>query len=202
MIETFIKFFTFYFVVIDPIGSSTVFLMITEKFKQRDKVKIALSASITAAVVLLFFAILGKNLLSYLGISIAAFTVAGGIILFLISLEMLFDKRRVRREENINFKSENISVFPLGIPLLAGPGAITSVVITANDIGSDIAKQLSDIFAIILVMIMTFIIWYFSLRFKKYINKKALSVFSRVIGIILAGLSIQYIVNGVKHILG
>jgi len=119
--------------------------------------------------------------------------------LFIISLEMLFNKRQQRKEENINFQSENISVFPLAIPLLAGPAAITSVIVLVSDIGNNYVNQIIGITSLILVMFLTFIIFFITSKFEKIINKKIINIFSRVIGIILAGLSIQYILDGIKN---
>ena len=116
MLEIFIQSFTLYFIVVDPLGSTSIFFVITQNLNAKEKIKTAISATIIAATILLFFALLGNYILSYLNITFPAFTIAGGIILFIISLEMLFNKRQQRKEENINFQSENISVFPLATP--------------------------------------------------------------------------------------
>ena len=127
MTEIFLKTFIFYFIVIDPIGSTPIFLVVTEHLDVREKIKTALHGTFIATLILLFFGLLGNSVLAYLKISFPAFTIAGGIILFIISLEMLFDKRHQRKEEDVNFTSDKLSIFPLATPLLAGPAAITSV---------------------------------------------------------------------------
>ena len=113
MTEIFIQTFFLYFIVIDPLGNTPLFLSITQNMDTNKKIRIALSATIIASIILLFFALLGSSLLSYLNISYPAFTIGGGIILLIIAIEMLFDKRQQRKEEDIDLKSENISVFPL-----------------------------------------------------------------------------------------
>ena len=198
MIELFLKTFIFYFIVIDPIGSTPIFLVVTEHLNIKEKIRTALHGTFIATLILLFFGLLGNSILAYLKISFPAFTIAGGIILFIISLEMLFDKRHQRKEENINFTSDKLSIFPLATPLLAGPAAITSVIVFVSATGNDFSKQAIGIFALIAVTLTTFVILFIAAKSEKIINKRIISIFSRVVAIILAGLSIQYILNGVK----
>lgn len=198
MIEIFIKTFIFYFIVIDPIGSTPVFLVITEHLSIKEKIKTALHGTFIATLILLFFALLGNAILTYLKISFPAFTIAGGIILFIIALEMLFDKRHQRKEENVNFTSDKLSIFPLATPLLAGPAAITSVIVSVSSVGPDFTKQAIGMASLIAATVATFIILFVAVKFEKMINKRIISVISRIVAIILAGLSIQYILNGIK----
>jgi|TARA_B110001452_G_scaffold53840_1_gene41246 multiple antibiotic resistance protein len=198
MTELFLKTFIFYFIVIDPIGSTPIFLVVTEHLNIKEKIRTALHGTFIATLILLFFGLLGNSILAYLKISFPAFTIAGGIILFIISLEMLFDKRHQRKEENINFTSDKLSIFPLATPLLAGPAAITSVIVFVSATGNDFSKQAIGIFALIAVTLTTFVILFIAAKSEKIINKRIISIFSRVVAIILAGLSIQYILNGVK----
>jgi multiple antibiotic resistance protein len=198
MIEIFIKTFIFYFIVIDPIGSTPVFLVITEHLSIKEKIKTALHGTFIATLILLFFALLGNAILTYLKISFPAFTIAGGIILFIIALEMLFDKRHQRKEENVNFTYDKLSIFPLATPLLAGPAAITSVIVSVSSVGPDFTKQAIGMASLIAATVATFIILFVAVKFEKMINKRIISVISRIVAIILAGLSIQYILNGIK----
>ena len=115
---------------------------------------------------------------------------------------MLFDKRSQRKEDEIKESSTATSVFPLAIPLLAGPAAITSVMVSVADMGTNLMSQATGLLALVLVMILTFISFYVVSKSSKIINKKVTSVISRVIGIILAGLSVQFILDGItKNIL-
>jgi len=198
MIELFFKTFIFYFIVIDPIGSTPIFLVVTEHLDAKEKVKTALHGTFIATLILLFFGLLGNSILAYLKISFPAFTIAGGIILFIIALEMLFDKRHQRREESTNFTSDKLSIFPLATPLLAGPAAITSVIVSVTATGNNFTNQAIGMLALITAMLVTFIILFIAAKSEKIINKRIISVFSRIVAIILAGLSIQYILDGIK----
>ena len=198
MIETFIQYLILYFVVIDPIGTVPLFIVVTKGLKNNDKIRVAFEGVIIATLVLLFFAIFGSYLLKYLGISFNAFTIAGGIILFIISLQMLFDIRTERRKKSINEKRESISIFPIAIPLLAGPAAITSVILAVSSAGENYSSFIINLISLTVVMIICLIVFRIFINFQKYINEKIINIFSRVIGIILAALSIQYILDGIK----
>jgi len=198
MVELFFKTFIFYFIVIDPIGSTPIFLVVTEHLDAKEKVKTALHGTFIATLILLFFGLLGNSILAYLNISFPAFTIAGGIILFIIALEMLFDKRHQRKKEDINFTSDNLSIFPLATPLLAGPAAITSVIVSVSATGNDFTKQIIGMFALIAATLVTFIILFIAAKSEKIINKRIISIFSRIVAIVLAGLSVQYILDGIK----
>ena len=201
MTEIFIQTFFLYFIVIDPLGNTPLFLSITQNMDTNEKIRIALSATIIASIILLFFALLGSTILSYLNISYPAFTIGGGIILLIIAIEMLFDKRQQRKEEDIDLNSDNISVFPLATPIIAGPAAITSVIVSVSDIGTNFTNQTAGLFSLVLVLFLTFIIFFIASKFSKIINKKIISVISRVVAIILVGLSVQYILDGIKTFL-
>ena len=198
MTELFLKTFIFYFIVIDPIGSTPLFLVVTEHLSVKEKIKTALHGTFIATLILLFFGLLGNSVLAYLKISFPAFTIAGGIILFIISLEMLFDKRHQRKEEDVNFTSDKLSIFPLATPLLAGPAAITSVIVSVSAMGNNFSNQAIGMLALVTATLTTFIILFIAAKSEKIINKRIISVFSRIVAIVLAGLSIQYILNGIK----
>ena len=116
-------------------------------------------------------------------------------------MEMLFDKRQQRKEDDIDFNSENVSVFPLATPIIAGPAAITSVIVSVSDMGSNFTNQSVGMIALASVLILTFIFFFTASKFSQIINKKVISVISRVIAIILVGLSVQYILDGIKTFL-
>ena len=201
MLEIFIQTFFLYFIVIDPLGNTPIFLSITQSMEPKQKIKIALSATIIATIILMFFALLGSSLLSYLNISYPAFTIGGGIVLLMIAIEMLFDKRQQRKEVDIDLNSDNVSVFPLATPIIAGPAAITSVIVSVSDIGVNFKSQTSGMLALASVLFLTFIIFFIASKFSRIINKKIISVISRVVAIILVGLSVQYILDGLKAFL-
>ena len=198
MLEIFIQTFFLYFIVIDPLGNTPLFLAVTQHMNSKQRIKTALSATIIATIILFFFALLGSSLLSYLNISFPAFTIGGGIILLLISMEMLFDKRQQRKEDDIDFNSENVSVFPLATPIIAGPAAITSVIVSVSDMGNNFTNQSVGMVSLASVLFLTFILFFIGTKFSQLINKKVISVISRVIAIILVGFSVQYILDGLK----
>ena len=197
MYEIYLQSFVLYFVVIDPFGTTPIFMSLTKHQNAREKIKSALEGVLIATIILIFFSIVGNFLLSYLNISLGAFKIAGGIILFIISLEMLFDKRQERKEKDIENVSNNITIFPLAIPLLSGPAAITSVIVIVSQFGNNLTYQLISTISLLCVMLITFILFFIVSKSQQFINKKVINVFSRVIAIVLAGLSIQYIIDGV-----
>ena len=202
MLEIFIQSFVLYFVVIDPIGSAPIFFVVTKNLSTDSKIKTAMNSTTFAFLILVFFALLGNYIFNHLNITFPALKIAGGIILFLVSLEMLFNKRQERKEENTNFDTDNVSVFPLAIPLLAGPAAIISVVVSVSNIGSNYINQIVGIAALAIVMSMTFVSFFTVSKFEKMVNKKLINIFSSIIAIILAGLSVQYILDGISEFLG
>ena len=199
MIEIFVQSFVLYFVVIDPIGSAPIFFVVTKNLSVDDKIKTAMNSTTFAFLILVFFALLGNYIFNHLNITFPALKIAGGIILFLVSLEMLFNKRQERKEENANFDTDNVSIFPLAIPLLAGPAAIISVVVSVSNIGSNYINQIVGIAALVIVMSMTFVSFFTVSKFEKMVNKKLINIFSSIIAIILAGLSVQYILDGISE---
>ena len=196
MLEVFIQAFVLYFVVIDPIGNTPLFMSITQNQSGKDKIRTAVEGIIVATVVLILFSIIGQFILSYLNISLESFRIAGGIILFLIALEMLFNKRQERKEKILDLNKDKISIFPLAIPILAGPAAITSVIVIATKYQSDFKLHLISILGLIGVMIITLSLFILLAKSDKFINRNITNIISRVIAIILAALSIQYIVDG------
>ena len=115
---------------------------------------------------------------------------------------MLFNKRQERKEENTNFDTDNVSVFPLAIPLLAGPAAIISVVVSVSNIGNNYINQIVGIAALVIVMSTTFVSFFIVSKFEKMVNKKLINIFSSIIAIILAGLSVQYVLDGISEFMG
>ena len=196
MLEVFLQAFVLYFVVIDPIGNTPIFLSITQSQNEKEKYQTAIEATLIATIILIFFSIIGQFILSYLNISLESFRIAGGIILFLIAIEMLFNKRQERKEQILDQANEKLSVFPLAIPILAGPAAITSVIVIATKYQENLTLQSINLLGLVSVMIITLILFIILAKSDKFLNKNITNIISRVIAIILAALSIQYIVDG------
>ena len=201
MLEIFIQSFVLYFVVIDPLGNTPIFMTVTQQQSIKEKNKTAIESVLIATIILVLFSVIGNFLLSYLNISLAAFRIAGGMILFIIALEMLFNKRQQRKEKNIEKISDKVAIFPLAIPLLSGPAAITSVIVIVSNFGDNFLYQLMGVTSLISVMTITLILFLIVSKSEKFINKKVTNVFSRVIAIILAGLSVQYIIDGILSLI-
>jgi multiple antibiotic resistance protein len=198
VIESFLTAFVIYFVVIDPVGSAPIFLSVTSHLTKGQKYKVAIEATIIASLIMIFFGMCGTWILHYLQISISAFKIAGGIILLLVALDMLSSKRHDRKRQQLSEDDGNdgVAVYPLAIPLLAGPAAITSVMMISGGSNINLEDMLPGYFALILVMFITALIFMLTGFFQEYINYKITSVFSRITAIILAALSIQYLING------
>ena len=200
MLELFIQSFVVYFVVVDPLGNGPIFLSLTQSQNTKEKIQTSIEAVSIATVILISFSVIGKFILSYLSISLASFRIAGGLILFIIALEMLFNKRQERKEQIANEVKDKVSIFPLAIPILSGPAAITSIIVIMSDIGDNIVYQLVSIASLISVMLITLVLFIIISKSGDFINKKIVNVFSRVIAIILAALSVQYIIDGLLEI--
>jgi len=196
MVEVFIQAFVLYFVVIDPIGNTPIFMSITQSQNGKEKYQTAIEAVLVATIILILFSFMGQFLLSYLHISLESFRIAGGIILFLIAIEMLFNKRQERKEQIIVPKKNKLSVFPLAIPILAGPASITSVIVIATKYQDNLILQSANLLGLVGVMIISLLLFLLLAKSDKFINKSITNIISRVIAIILAALSVQYIIDG------
>jgi len=206
MIEAFITAFIIYFVVIDPVGNAPIFLAVTQHQDRARKLRTALEGTAIAAAIMLFFALCGAWILGYLDISEAAFRIAGGIILFLVALDMLAAKRQQRKREATTgddsaTEPDNVAIYPLAIPLLAGPSAIMSVIVVTGGFASGgVGAVLTGYAALLAVMVATGAILSLTVLAEGWMNEKITMVFSRITAIILAGLSVQYVIDGLAAI--
>ena len=206
MYEAFITAFIIYFVVIDPVGNAPIFLAVTQHQNRARKLRTALEGTAVATMIMLFFALCGRWVLAYLNISEAAFRIAGGIILFLVALDMLSARRQQRKREVSTAddeagEPENVTLFPLATPLLAGPSAIMSViVVTAGFAGDGMAGLLKGYAALLAVMVATGLILTMTVVAEGWLDERVTMVFSRITAIILAGLSVQYVIDGLSAI--
>ena len=193
-----------YFAVIDPIGTIPIFLSITEKFDYKQKQRIALRGCAAAFFILIFFGFFGDLILSHLQISPATFNIAGGAILFLISVEMVNGRRQARKsravENNQNTAEEliRISSSPLAVPLLAGPGAITSIMVFGDF--TTLERSILNLSAVILALFASALLLYLASWGSRFINLTISTVMSRLVGILLAAIAIQTILNGLDEL--
>ena len=193
-----------YFAVIDPIGTIPIFLSLTEQYDYKQKQRIALRGCFVAFFVLIFFGFFGDLILSHLKISPDTFNIAGGAILFIIAVEMVNGRRQARKSRdatgNPNAAEEliRISSSPLAVPLLAGPGAITSIMVFGNFTTPD--SSMLNLTAIFLALAVSAIILYLASWGSRFINLTISTVMSRLVGILLAAIAIQTILNGLNHL--
>ena len=207
MYEVFFNSFAVLFVAIDAIGVGPLYLILTDGASRKQRFRIAAKSSLTAFVILSIFAYGGQFFFNWIGVSLNSLKIAGGIILFIIAIEMLLDKRRMRKEESANLavndkNLDDIVVFPLSIPLIAGPAALTSVVLLVNANSSSAENLVIVYAALAAAMLVTFLHMLFSAVVANYTSKNLLNVFSRVMALVLASLAIQFIINGIKSTFG
>lgn len=186
------------FVVIDPIGLAPIFITLVGQQTPQKQARIAYQAVSVAGAILVAFALGGSFLLRYLDISLEAFQIAGGILLFKIALDMVFahNERETKEEEQEAQLREDVSIFPLAIPLIAGPGTLASIVILANH--AEVYQ-----FGLVIILIITAIVLaisYAVFRLSRYLShalgKTGINVVTRVLGVLLSALAVQYIANG------
>lgn len=193
----FITAFVTMFVVIDPIGLAPLFVALTQGMTDAARRRIAWRATLIGILILLAFAAFGEALLAFIGISMPAFRVAGGILLFLTALDMLFERRTKRREDKQEEDREDPSVFPLAIPLIAGPGAIASVILLMGQRpGLEGAALVLGATGIVMLIVMTFFLA--SGLIERALGKTGVTVVTRLLGMLLAALSVQFVLDGLS----
>ncbi len=205
MLDYFINAFATLFVTIDPVGLAPMFLAVTAGMSRADRRKVAVRATLTAAGILLIFYASGQTVLNVLGISVSAFRVAGGILLFLIAIEMIFGKRQERKAETAEKAVESqghhgtvneIAIFPLAIPLISGPATISAIILLSSQAPDTVAYAgLGGVIAIILLSCMgAFLL---ADRLERLLGETAQLVITRLLGVLLAALSVQFVADGV-----
>ena len=202
MIELFISAFVTFFVVIDPPGCAPIYASLTSDAPPRDRRVMAIRAIVVAAVILLVFALFGEQMLGALGISLDSFRIAGGIMLFLIALEMVFEKRTERREDRAQEiieqpEIEDVSIFPMAMPMIAGPGSIAAVMLlTSQHDGIDNALVILG--ALGSVLLLTLIGLLAAGPLMRILGNKVEAVITRVLGVLLGALAVQFVVDGLN----
>ena len=194
------------FVVVDPIGLAPTFLAVTDGLPRTARRTVAARASLIAGAILIGATLAGNWLLDTLEISLAAFRIAGGLLLFSIASQMVFGVRTRREgeeaEQAVEEHVRNIAAFPLAIPLLAGPGAITAMVLLAGRADASPAQIGILIAVVVLVATSCWITFIFAERISGLLGMTGNIVLSRLLGVLLAALAVQYVVDGIRSILG
>ena len=204
MLQTAIYTFINLGVIIDPVGVAAMFAGLTGRLDPPERRRIAIRAVVIAGTVLLVFAVGGDYLLKALGIGLPAFRLAGGALLFLIAIDMLLAGhagfRSLTRPEDAEARvSDDLSVFPLAIPLIAGPGAMTSMVLLMGRAGGEPAQMLAVLLVLAGVLGLSFTLLLAAARIVKILGVTGINVVARVLGIVLAGLAAQLILDGLNQ---
>ena len=185
-------------VIIDPIGLAPLFAALTLGQDAQHRRRIAVRACLTAAFLLTVFGLLGDAVLNFVGISMPAFRIAGGVLLFLTALDMLFERRTKRREGQTQPHEEDPSVFPLAIPLIAGPGAIATMILLAGQQPGNWSWILAVHGVMAAVILLTFMMFLTAGPLERLLGPVGINVVTRLLGMLLAALSVQFVLDGLS----
>jgi multiple antibiotic resistance protein len=188
------------FVVIDPIGLAPLFVALTAGMSAQKRRAIAIRACLVSIGILLVFSIFGSGILTFAGISMPAFRIAGGILLFLTALDMLFERRQKRREdraEEEDIDDDDPSVFPLAIPLIAGPGSITTIILLVGQT-EDTTGYAAVMGVLLAIMALVFVMFLSASTIERLLGKTGITVVTRLLGMLLAALSVQFVLDGLS----
>ena len=192
------------FFIVDPLGNIPFFLALTEKATAEERKRTAYRASLATFLILLFFAVVGEVILRVLRVTISSFQIAGGILIFIIALSMLQARRSRTRstpqEEYDRYPEEDVSVFPLAIPMMSGPAAITTVMVISN-LSKTVTQRLLVILAIGVASLACYLILRESGRLLRVLRQTGLNVLSRLMGLLLAVIAVQFVIDGVQQVL-
>ena len=203
MIELFGSVLVTFLVIIDPPGVAPIFASLTRGTPAAHRRAMAIRSSLIAWAILMFFALLGRPMLHALGISLASFRIAGGIMLFIIALDMVFERRTARRESRAHSiegtpEAEDISVFPMAIPMITGPGSLASAMLWVSR--ADGLLEIGIVLgAITVVMLITLVTLLAAGPLMKLIGERIEAMITRILGVILAALAAQFVVDGLKQ---
>ncbi|MBB3034083.1 MarC family protein [Alteriqipengyuania lutimaris] len=202
MFELFLSAFVTFFVVVDPPGCAPIYAGLTRDATRKQSVSMAVRATIISGLILLVFGLFGEQLLSTLGIELDSFRIAGGIMLFIIAIEMVFEKRTERRVERAEKVSadpeiEDVSVFPMAMPMMAGPGAIAAIMLLMNQANG--IEQSAIVFAAAaLVLLITMLSLIAARPLMNLLGTKVEAAITRLLGVVLAALAAQFVIDGIR----
>ncbi len=203
MLKTFINSFVLFFITIDTIGNLPFFLSLTEDAKFRKRTQIAIKSTVIAFFILIAFAYIGRYLLEALGVSLDSLKIAGGVILMFIAIDILFEKRKIRREKKVEQaldekNYDEIVVFPIAIPFIAGPSTLASIILLIGNYANFPEYQIPVILALIVALLVSLILMIGGSYIVKFLPKQFLHTTARVMAFILAALATQFIIDGIK----
>jgi len=206
MLKLFVSAFITLFVVLDPPGCAPIYAGLTAGANPAQRRAMAVRACLIAGVILVIFALFGKNLLGALHIELDSFRIAGGLMLFLIALDMVFEKRTQRREQRAEQvmatpEVEDVSVFPMAMPMIAGPGAIASIMLVEGE-ASGLEGTIVVLGALFVVLLLTLVALIAAGPLMKLVGAKVEAVVTRVLGVLLGALAAQYVIDGLRGSFG
>lgn len=204
MTETLLIALTTFFATIGPLDVAAMFAALTTNNTARERRAMAVKASLIGGGILLFFALFGKVVLESFGISLAALQASGGILLLLIAIDMVFARdsgstSTTDQEQKEAEAKQDVSVFPLATPLIAGPGAIGAAILLVSQADGDTAEISLVIGALLAIVLMTFLLMLLATQVQRLLGVTGLHVISRVVGVLLAGLAVQFIFDGIQN---
>jgi multiple antibiotic resistance protein len=206
MLKLFVSAFITLFVVLDPPGCAPIYAGLTAGASTAQRRTMAIRACVIAGVILVLFALVGEDLLGALHIELDSFRIAGGLMLFLIALDMVFEKRTQRREQRAEAvkatpEVEDVSVFPMAMPMLAGPGAIATVMLLEGET-KGLQGSLVVLAALMVVLVLTLLALLAAGPLMKLVGAKVEAVITRVLGVLLGALAAQYVIDGLRGSFG
>lgn len=191
--------FIFLFAVIDPIGTIPVFIAVTSRFEKKEKRKIAFKAALYSTIILLFFIAAGEVILTAIEIPLSAFQIAGGIILFLFALSMIFGESKPDEELKITPKGNETAIFPLATPSIASPGAMLAVVLLTENASYTLWEQVQTSILVLLVLSITLVFMLLASYIHRVIGNAGAGIISRIMGMILASVAVANVLEGIKE---
>ncbi|TMN32992.1 MarC family protein [Pseudoalteromonas sp. S2755] len=194
--------FIFFFAVIDPIGTVPVFIAVTKNYDEAQKRKIALFATLVSAAILVFFVVAGELILTAMGIPLSAFQIAGGIVLFLFALSMIFGESKPEEEVRMVKSHNDTAIFPLAVPSIAGPGAMLAAVLLTENARFNIWEQVQTVAMMLVVLAIVCVLMLCASFMHRVIGNGGASVISRVMGLILASVATTNTLSGLKVYFG
>lgn len=194
--------FIFFFAVIDPIGTVPVFIAVTRDLDERAKARVAIRAGLTSAAILTFFIVAGEVILTAMDIPLAAFQIAGGIVLFLFALTMIFGDSKPEQEVQLVRSGSEVAVFPLSVPSIASPGAMLAAVMLTENTRFSIAEQAQTLVMMYAVLVVVLVLMLAATRIHRLVGDAGASVISRVMGLILAAVATANALAGISEYFG
>jgi multiple antibiotic resistance protein len=194
--------FIFFFAVIDPIGTVPVFIAVTSGYEEQVKRRIALRAVLISAALLIFFVVAGEIILTALDIPLAAFEIAGGIVLFIFALSMIFGESKPEEELKLADSESETAIFPLAVPSIASPGAMLAAVLLTENNRFNLWEQAQTTLIMLSVLLVVLVLMLAASWVHRFIGNSGASIISRVMGMILASVAVTSVLAGIKDYFG